>query len=436
MCIFMAFICAISDITLKFQNHDDLKPRDRTTHPNFIIIVISDGFRIFLNAKNHRYVSRINMLEDPCNYKITGTFGWADGFYNPCSSQLQFVYRSKLYKIAKEGEKWKLLGTSPVNMDRMQETGSMLYSKHGSPDISPIEQEYFKTNTGIDMYNLKSQLPYKIDIFILNSFERTERHGRFINQNTSEIFSKVKEIFDKSKMLVEPKLSGILNINTKIDFFRREGGPLLAFKAMIEPTRFFPFNLRTPLAMSDLVILIAEGEGDHNSTGQIHGMTFQGGSVRLDSSYSVVLTSPKDGTYFLAKKIAHEIGHALGARHTPNGLMEARTCKSCEQEERLFNDTSRSEINGFLKRNTRVLAVKQQVKYSEVQPLKNVDEAIEYAEERRRHTLMDIVKSKLNGRFPTKFESELSVIIILCLYGAAVIALMFYSSHRSERYSR
>jgi len=384
------------------------------------------------------------MFADPCNYQISGVFSKATGTYNACTSELEFVNESHLYKIKIENGRGYLtrhptdghpqdfssrqhgVGTANTNGPM---TASMLFDKFSQmpkDGISAIEHENFKINTGLHVYDLKDTATYKINVFILNSSERAKAHGPQINKNTTEIFNKVKGIFNKSKMIIEPRLVGILNINDRLDLSGGYMSPLQTFKEKIEPVRFSPFNLRTPLAGSDLVILLAEGNGWKEEKGKVHGMTFSGGSTRLDSSYSVVFTSVMDSTYFVAKKMAHEIGHALGANHHGKGLMEERGCRGCEDEERLFDGESKGEIDAFVKRNERIFGVKRQMKYGDGQPLKTVKEASEYAEERRAHGLLDIVHSRLKGRFPMGLESEASVVITVSLYSLVVLMIIFY----------
>ncbi|ELA42170.1 uncharacterized protein VICG_00813 [Vittaforma corneae ATCC 50505] len=415
------FIHAFTLLEVKFINENGneiVKPENNT---NFIIVITNNGSKIFLNASNHPYSSAISMFQDPCHYKITGIFSKALGFYNSCSNELEFLYRDKSYKIKIDGQK----STAIIRPKTF--LGSSFHFSSYEP--TPLDGELSEVGLNQANFDLKNESLNKIDIFIFNDSKRVEEHGALVNGNTIDIFNNVKSIFSESELSIEPRLVGILNIKDKIDFINNENGPLLAFKENIEPIRFSPFNLQTALSKSDLVMLISQNSYGVNDTGNkiIHGMTFFGGSTRLDSSYSVVFASASDSNYFIAKKIAHEVGHSLGATHHGAGsIMETTTCQTCENEKRLFDEFSRDQINAFVNRNTKIFKIKDYTKYKENQILKSKKEAIEYAEERRKHTFIDIVRSRLKGKAPLGIESETSIILTVLLYTLVVIVIIFY----------
>jgi hypothetical protein len=402
------FLSVFAFLNVKFINEDgkELKNQDLKSH--FIIIVTMNGFKIFLSASSHEYHSKIEMFQSPCNYKLTGIFGKSAGIYNSCTNELKFVYHEKLYNIKIKNKIAELIEAIP---------------HYRIKDFELLNKE-------LPIENIESDLPYKIEVFIFNDSRRAKQLGNSINDNTNEIFEDVKMIFKESKLLIEPKLAGIININENINFIDDIDGPLLAFKNNVEPIRFSPFNLDTPLSNSDLVLLISQFEEKFVTKEMnkiIHGMSFFGGSTRLDSSYSTVFTSKSDSVYFIAKKIAHEIGHSLGASHDIEGsIMEMSTCEECNERKRYFSESSRNQIDTFIRDNSDFFTSKRNIKYEDDQVLKNKEEANEYARERRKHTFGEIVKNRLNGKAPLAIDSETSLVLTLLLYTGVMVIVLIY----------
>ncbi|KAM0679927.1 hypothetical protein GINT2_001868 [Glugoides intestinalis] len=409
MRFFIIFILgAFTHLSARFFNEDGIEIKSPEEHTNFMVIVNTEKMKIFLNGANHHYDSMLNIFQDPCYYRLDGVFSKAAGHFDICSKSMEFFHHGKQYNI-------KL--NSPLD-DRENNGVKRRNDRY-------VIKEPFETLLALE----NKDVPYRIGIFIFNDFGRVLRHGKEINRNTVEIFKKVKQIFSESGLKVEPILEGVLNIRDEIDFIAAEKGALETFKDNIEPIRFSPLNLENPLAKADLVLLIAEPKFPirPEKTKIIHGMTFYGGSSRLDTSYSVVFASQNDSDYFIAKKIAHEIGHSLGASHNLEGtLMEKVTCKNCENDKRQFNKSSKMQIEWFLAKHKKVFGAKNDMKYHDDQILKSTEEALKYAEERRRHGLIDIVKTRLRGRLPMSDESNYYSILTIFLYALTVLLILLY----------
>lgn len=403
---FTVFILGVfAQLGARFFNEDGIEIQNPEEHTNFMMIVNTDKMKIFLNGANHQYDSTLDIFQDPCYYKLDGVFSKATGYFDTCNKNMEFFHRGKQYNIN--------LNNPKDNSENYIKSKKDWYAK----------KEPFEAFLGLD----NKEIPYRIGIFIFNDLGRVSRLGNEINRNTVEIFKKVKELFSESGLKVEPILEGILNIRDEIDFTASPKGALEAFKDTVEPIRFSPLNLQNPLAKTDLVLLITEPTSlvGAEKTKIIHGMTFYGGSSRLDTSYSVVFTTQSDTVYFIAKKIAHEIGHSLGASHNLEGtLMEKVTCSNCENEKRRFNRSSKMQIEWFLKNNDKVFKVKNEKKYHDDQILKSTGDALEYVEERRRHNLIDIVKTRLKGRVPVSDESNYYSILTIFLYAFTVLLIL------------
>lgn len=337
---------------------------------------------------------------------------------------------------------------------------------------------------------------YRIGIFIFNDAERAKRLGKDINKNTQKIFKLVQNFY--KNILIEPHLVDILNLTEN---FEIKENPLESFKAFIDPLRFSPFNLRTPLNKSDFILLLTEN-GLARGSFSYQGMSFYGGSTKLDSSYSVVSTSspvhpqssylvhhndnstkyqgntnnPAQDTvltrenftvkkhqssdvengnqpntaastnhlnvsstpspqeslpnsdYFIAKKIAHEIAHSLGVLHDDFSgyLMEKTTCKDCDNDIREFSQNSINQLSEFVLYNKKIFSKNPNYKYSTDQVIKSVENAKEYAEERRKHGFMDIVKNRLNGQIPIRIEMNGYLSLFLLLYGLGIFIFIRY----------
>lgn len=410
--IFFYILVVHAQIKVSFITEDGATLVNPKWHPNFIVSVVMNGGRIFLRATNHPYTSPLTLIDNLCRYRLNGIFGRARGFYDFCSDDLQFIYREKIYKINVSNGKSTVEKISP-----MEQIKELLQNRNDN-----------QIDTMID--SVDSSLPYKMDVFIFNDFRRLERHMDVINKNTMEIFDGVKSIFKDSGLPINLRMAGTLGIRDRINFENDENGPLLGFKNVIEPTRFSPFNLSMPLSSSDLIILLTETDTpttEIRGNKIVHGLSFFGGSTRLDASYSVVFTSPSDSNYFISKKISHEIGHSLGAtHHNINSIMEATTCRTCENEERLFSVFSRNQISTFLEKNSKFFISKSHQKYEDDEILKNEKEAIEYADERRKHRFLDIVKNRLKDHIPIEFETEISIFLTVLLYVIAIAVVIFY----------
>jgi len=287
-------------------------------------------------------------------------------------------------------------------------------------------------NQGIDKKDA-SDKDYLIRIFIFNDAARVKQLGLDINKNTMGIFKDIEGLYKKT--IIQPVLNGILNLTEKIQV---KNNMLESFKDFIDPLRFSPFNLKTPLYKSDLIILLS-GDALSDGTSVYQGMSFYGGSNRLDSSYSVVSTSSMpdhsktgelvpNSDYFIAKKVAHEIAHSLGVIHDKfkGYLMEPSTCKDCNELKREFSKQSIDQMSEFVLYNKKIFAKKPVYKYSSSHTIKSLTDASEYASERRKHSFMDIVKTRLKGQIPIRVEMNTYLSVCFFIYGVVIYLIIRY----------
>lgn len=274
---------------------------------------------------------------------------------------------------------------------------------------------------------------YLIRIFIFNDAARVRQLGLDINKNTIGIFKNIEDLYKKT--IIQPVLNGILNLTEKIQV---KNNMLESFKDFIDPLRFSPFNLKTPLYKSDLIVLLS-GDALSDGSSVYQGMSFYGGANRLDSSYSVVSTSSMpdhsktgepvpNSDYFIAKKVAHEIAHTLGVVHDKSKgyLMEPSTCKDCSGLKREFSKQSIDQMSEFVLYNKKIFAKKPVYKYSSNDTIKTLTDASEYASERRKHSFMDIVKTRLKGQIPMRVEMNTYLSVCFFIYGVVIYLMIRY----------
>lgn len=425
MKIILFIFCVLAEQTasLKYFDNQGSEIDYPLESRNFIAFFIHNGQKLYLRSSEHPYFTNLHVFEDPCENRINGLFNSAKGIYNACTKRLEFTHMNSYY-----------------NMDTTKQTSNL--------DILPLvaapskfkEKVYTDLDSHSDSLEIGTNLPevyqlnpedvsYRMRVFIFNNTNRVNRLGKEIIKDTNEIFEQVNLIFSESKIPLTIEISGILNFTNEENLVKENKSLLESFKDLIESTRFSRFNYKKPLGRSDLTILIYEKKNKIYLSGNliVHGMTYIGGSSRLDSSYSSVITSFDDSQYFVAKKLAHEIGHSLGALHTKDEtIMEKTTCKDCKEKKRVFSEVSKNQIMRFLNRNSRIFNRKFQKKYQDDEILKTKIDATGYALERRKHTFHDIVKTRLHNRKPNSSIDGPNPFFILFLYSLLLLLVFYY----------
>ncbi|KAI5150842.1 hypothetical protein ENBRE01_1747 [Enteropsectra breve] len=354
----------------------------------FKIIATSDKEPLVFRAYNHPYHSRVNISEDFCFYRIRNNAKYKG--FNICSETLL---------------------------------------KHG-------EEE----DTGEESF--AEEAPFTLNVFVFNDFFRANHYKEKISSETRDIFKIVNRIFRESGAKISVNVTGSLSIINKRPF--ADGGdPIYGFRRLADTIRFNPYNNKTPLANADLVILLkerkieikkeiseAEDEESESET-QInyHGSSFWGGASSLASSYAVVSAAFTESRYFIAKKIAHEIGHSLGVRHDKEKghLMESRTCKHCADAHRVFSQESLEAMEMFLKKHRALFEKNSQSKVNTLDgPIRDKMAARRYINSKRRHTYQDIVNKRLQGREPENASLTYYLLLSLIIYGMGVTVAALY----------
>lgn len=389
---------------------------------NFIAFFVHKSLKLYLRSSEHQYFTHLHVFEDPCETRISGLFNSAKGIYNSCSKKLEFVYMNSFYSMDTSSKENNIevlpLIAAPT---RLKEK---IFNERDSQSDS---LEIGNKTTGTD--NFDENGLYRMKVFVFNSENRVKRLGKDILNNTNQLFDQVNKIFSQSKIPLTIEVSGILNFSNEENLIKEQKPILETFKDLIEPTRFSRINYKKPMGRADLTLLIYEKRNKTYLNGNltVHGMTYMGGSSRLDSSYSTVITSPNDSKYFIAKKLAHEIGHSLNALHTlDESIMEKTTCLKCEDQTRLFSEQSKNQIIKFLNRNSRVFNKKFQKKHQDDEILKTKIDATEYAVERRKHSFYDIVKTRLHNRKPNTAIDGPNPFFILFLYSLLLVLVFYY----------
>lgn len=390
-------ILALTNCTviLTFYNNSnnpilDASPVSMAHNLSLLVELNESGKKINLlfTMKNHGYATNLNMVQDPCELSLNRLFSGKKGMINFCNRTVQFEHNNYIYNIE--------------------------YGKSLVKYAIPIKTEFSKTPK-LDETLSKE---FSIGLVVFNDQERFKKHGNNINIQTHRIFKIVKDIYEKT--IISPVIKEILNLNeSSTSMFPNDGKNILeSFKSLVDPTRFSPYNLKKELSKADLVLLLKTGKKKEHQ-----GMSYFGGSTRLDASYSVVLVSDTDTEYYIAKKIAHEIAHSLGVKHDINQgfLMESKTCSTCSEDIREFGIDSLNQMNKFVRKNKRVFQRLSKFKYKDDSVLIKLEDAESYVNERRKHDFEDIINYRLQGHVPVHEESTIYLNLSLFFYGLIII---------------
>lgn len=393
-------------LDLKFLGQDGLRMENPGDHSIFTIIAVEGAKRVILRATNHHYFSDIEVFADPCMYQLRGIFSRSLGILDLCEQKIEFIWDENQYKVNYRNRQIDYRSSFQVAFDKVRK----------QMPFREVQKYYREVGTTPPDHTVGS--PYRIDVFIFNDLKRVNRFKQDINKNTIEIMKMVEHIYADTP--VQPVLKGILNMKEHLEV---KSNILESFKDVVEPLRFSPFNLRTSLSKSDLIVMIS---GDISHFHQ--GMSYYGGASRLDTSYAVVHAPARDSSYYVAKKLSHEIAHSLGVLHDRNAgfLMEEKTCKKCSDDPRRFSQDSISQMSRFLKIHQKVFSSKPALRYGDEETLKTVEDASEFVSERRKHSFLEIVKNRLGGRVPIGMDMSVFLSTSMLLYSAGIFLAIYY----------
>lgn len=461
---------------------------DVTARQKFNILVDLAEQRVALKALNHPYRADLKMIEDPCVYELykiksiggsrmaheqtgAGVDGSTRlparesllkqflvdkkrspgeqplGAFNACSRVLVFQHGSKLYDIR--------------YFDSHYRVSRQEYADHADPGTAhnrKFDVESESTDTGEDQ-NKK----YTLRLFVINDLRRTNFFNRRINKVTKKLISMVNRIFTESGATITIRLMGILNLKEVLALGE---DPLSDLRMEIEPVRYDPMNSDTGLSRADFILFLndrtEDGEEERNQqnkdatgasheegtnikirpltdnetdsastqTAQFakhHGLTYFGGANGLNRSYSIVYAGVREDKYFVAKKMAHELGHALGSTHDreTGSLMEAVTCASCGNAHRIFSDKSLEQMTKFVEQYREIFSTEEQPK----QPLElvtSVEEAVKYVKKMRRHSFNMIVEGRLDGKTPGAIVFNYYLMLSMAFYVLSILVAIYY----------
>lgn len=369
---------------------------------HFNILLATGESTLMLRASNHPYHTALAMFTDPCNYSIE--LGAATiGNFDICARILRYTADSRNYEIRHMGNGYKIqVRNGPIELVKEYAGTDASSQKH---DPSPV---------------LKKSRPYRINVFIFNDIRRAGYYGSNINKETFELLDIVDNMYKESNASIRINLAGVLNLR---DELAAVPDVLAHFREAVEPIKYDSANLGTPLSSCDLALLLT----DRGSNGQLHGMSYFGGSNGLNRSYGVVFTGMAESQYFIAKKIAHEIAHTLGVHHdgAKGHLMEASTCDSCEEAPRLFSKESISKMNQFIEEYKSIFE-DHEPEADDGKVITSVDDAQAFVKSRRRHSFSDIINMRLGGRPPETVSFTYYLIISIVFYTISIFIAIYY----------
>lgn len=401
-CLVLALLGRVLGLfALRYLDSNGLDIPDVASHGRFAILVETDGAHLVLGASSHPYRTALRLSADPCIYTVEHQHR-AVGTFDLCARVLRYTLNGRVFEIAHTGRGYLM-------ESRPQSAGAI------SRGLVPGKEN------GI----ARLAEGYRINVFVFNDAQRTSYLNKNINRETEELFGMVDQIYRESKAGIKINLAGILNMRDDVEM-----GPdvLGDFKALVEPMRYDPQNLDTPLSASDLVIFLTASRSPAGEGKVYHGMSYFGGSNGLNKSYSVVFTGQADPRYFVAKKIAHEIAHSLGVHHDEDKgfLMESSTCSSCENEKRLMSKSSVDQMNRFIKAYESIFEVRPPADDSDQEPITSSNSAYSYIKKRRRHSFSDIVSKRLNGKTPETTSFTYYLAISLVFYLMSIFVAIYY----------
>lgn len=373
VCVLAILIGIIGCFSIRYLDSSGFDIPNVSLHTSFRVLVEENNRTTVLRASNHPYKSSIHVGGDPCLYELYGRFqsisddrnnaskegkkseSLADshvGIFNVCTRILEYKAGDWKREIKYVEESYRIR-TGRMEGEENGLSNDRTITAFSKKDTSANKENQSKTTIDdpINKVGVSLTKNYRINVFIFNDFQRAQSFGTEINKETMKVFELVGNIYLESHALIKINLSGILNLKEQLDL-----GPdiLGGFREKIEPMRYDPSNLSTPVSTADLVILLTDqipGQVyDVINHGIRHGMSYFGGANGLNRSYGVVYANPGDSRYFIAKKIAHEIAHSLGVHHDEEDgfLMESGTCKDCNESKRVFSKDSIEQMNRFI----------------------------------------------------------------------------------------
>ncbi|KAI4291469.1 hypothetical protein PAPHI01_0743 [Pancytospora philotis] len=369
--------------------------------PRFKIGVFDPSGYFVLDAVNHRYSTDLPFIENACQWRLMHR-GKAAGSFDRCLNQFEYAVGDHAGRAA-------------------YSNGQFLVTKTRR-STGPAPTEYKRTSTNAGSQIAAGTNQYELKAFICNDSKRFERLGKNVDKENKEIAALVDAIFSKSNAVIGISMVGSLNLLRPL---LPSQNLLRQFKELVEPVKYSARNLTTPLSQSDLVILLTE---EPPGPGGQQGMSYFEGSKGLGYAYAVVHCGPDDSKYFIAKKVAHEIAHTLGARHDIRAgyLMEPSACSDCSNDQRVFSPRSLSQVEQFLKKHRRLFQTRSSGDEDALGMIDSVVKARRYINSRRKHSFSEIVAQRLNGRTPEISNFTYYLAISFLVYLSSIFLAIFY----------
>lgn len=350
----LVLCCGKKETTLPLftnANGECVSPQNIPKTPSMTMEFDAFGkrFKIWLRDSSHK-VNGVVMKTNLCDfsvYVVNGTEAY--GSISFCDSiHGSFVFSGSEYRICSFG---------PEEIE-----------------VEESRDEAMNTPTSIVLHRREASKKF-IKVLLVNDFERVQETGPNVNFDTIEIFNNAKMIFENnnwSKYDIELVLSGVFNVVDRplmyepFDEFRRlnrlrsgeAGSQDMEHVESIERLRTFSEMFASIeknsgagelLAKANMTFLLQASD----TTNKVNGLTFVGGAGSSARAFGIIKISDADSYFYKGKILAHELSHALGARHDlgTRHLMRKSEDPVDREEDASLSQKSITDIEDFISQN-------------------------------------------------------------------------------------